>query len=144
MSSLSMISQCICLLIASYFTLATESRLLYNKQQKNDSAINNSKDWHEIAIKIAKCFLPNTCPLQQHLLICYNKHFENKRKSDIKKTEIIPLRRIFIKRNSEKNRSISEKAANKSFINNKNNPTRKLTPNIKNINHRIKLDKIQQ
>ena len=143
--SFRLVLQCICLLIASYFTIATETRLISEKQKNSTSLINHSKEFHQKAIEISKCFLPSTCPLFQHMIKCYQKHFENKKKPEIKKS--LPLKRIYLKRNSEKQRAFSEKANNKNIntnTNSKNTPTRKLTPNNRNMTNRIKINKIKQ
>ena len=134
----------ICLIISCQFTIATESRLATDSKRKSESITLQGKEWHEQAIEMCKCFLPSTCPLFLHIFSSYKKHYGIKRKLEAKKSILVPLKRIYMKRNSEKTRAISEKNNNRTMNqNNKISPTRKLTPNTRTLSSRNRVNKLQ-
>ena len=59
--------------IVSYFCIGTELRFLatHNPQRYN---LKDSEIWHAKAIHIASYFMPNDCPLIQHITQSYAKH----------------------------------------------------------------------
>ena len=59
--------------IVSYFCIGTELRFLatLNPQRYN---LKDSEIWHAKAIHIASYFMPNDCPLIQHITQSYAKH----------------------------------------------------------------------
>lgn len=101
----------ICILACCYFSIAAELRFL----SMASSAERNlkSKDWHERALDICKNFLPNTCPLYQHIKKSYEKHYEPISKSS---SPLIPSR-FHSKRESEKGRTSSVKFISKNTKN---------------------------
>ena len=142
--SMKTIFKSICLMISCQFTIATESRLVTENKRKNDSIILQGKEWHEQAIEMCKCFLPSTCPLFLHIFSSYKKNYGVKKKLEAKKSILVPLKRIYMKRNSEKIRTTSEKTNNRTMnLNNKIGPTRKLTPNNRTLSSRNRASKLQ-
>lgn len=60
----------VCLLLVSYYCLATELRLLYGRER-----LLQAHDYHSKALQIAKDLLPVECPLTEHLRASYHRHF---------------------------------------------------------------------
>jgi tetratricopeptide (TPR) repeat protein len=122
----------ICILISCYFSIAAELRFSsLNRSSTTDFA--SSREWHERALSICKCFLPASCPLYQHISNSYKKHYPKKIASGLKEPNTTPLTRINSKRQSEKPRGGSVKPQRKSVKPDKTaTPMRKLTPSKKN------------
>lgn len=59
--------------IVSYFCIGTELRFLATLSPQKFS-LKDSEIWHAKAIHIASYFLPNDCPLIQHIAQSYAKH----------------------------------------------------------------------
>ena len=59
--------------IVSYFCIGTELRFLATLNRENFN-LKDSEIWHAKAIHIASYFLPNDCPLIQHISQSYSKH----------------------------------------------------------------------
>ena len=59
--------------IVSYFCIGTELRFLATLSPQKYS-LKDSEIWHAKAIHIASYFLPNDCPLIQHITQSYAKH----------------------------------------------------------------------
>lgn len=59
--------------IVAYFCIGTELRFLA-VLSPNKYSLKDSEIWHAKAIHIASYFLPNDCPLIQHITQSYNKH----------------------------------------------------------------------
>ena len=59
--------------IVSYFCIGTELRFLA-VMEHDDFSMKDSEVWHAKAIHIASTFLPNDCPLTQHIQQSYGKH----------------------------------------------------------------------
>ncbi len=58
----------IVLITVSYFCLGTELRFMANKQKPSDEAFEESDLWHSKALRIASRFLPDDCPLLEHII----------------------------------------------------------------------------
>lgn len=129
--SFSFITQCIFLLIASYFTIATETRL-------SETIKNNSKDWYRKAIELCNCFLPSSSAILQHIQNSYKKHWNSGKKEELQR--IPSVKRFSIKRTSEKPRNVSEKNIQKFS----ESPPRKLTPSTKHLQRKIKINKLKK
>lgn len=127
----------LCMLITCYFTIATELRI--TSKTKMDSELVQSKEIHEKALEICKCFLPAASPLYAHIMGSYKKNFGLKKKEDSRKNNLTPIRRIYMKRSSEKPRNSSEK--NRTQVQPKLPITRKLTPSTRNLSNRAKANK---
>lgn len=128
-TSLSFISKSIFLLVGSYFTQATETRIL--ESQNKDTSQTRSKDLYKKCLSICKSFFPSTSSLFQHIQNSFKKHIKPLKKEE-KKSIVPTVHRIYTKRNSEKPRNTSEKSNSKQ-IHSKVTPPRKLTPSIKNV-----------
>jgi len=66
----------VCLLLASFYCLATELRLLYGRER-----LLQAHDYHSKALQLAKDLLPVECPLTEHLRASYHRHFQVLRRS---------------------------------------------------------------
>jgi len=64
----------ICLLIVSYFCIATEMRFQCMLKEIDQGLMTESEFWHAKALEIAGTFLPSDCPLLNHILLSYQKH----------------------------------------------------------------------
>ena len=128
----------ICILAANYFCIAAEYRFIGSGRSSTPDFL-TSKDWHDTALAIAKCFLPKKCPLLMHILASHKKHYITTGKEENKENNnITPIRRIYTKRKSEKSRACSVKNKNKDKDKEKNKlektpnksstPLRKITP----------------
>ena len=60
----------ICLLLASCYLIATETRLL-----EDPNEIKKAKYWHQKAVEIGLVLLPLETPLLQHIKASYDKHY---------------------------------------------------------------------
>lgn len=60
-------------IIVSYFCIGTELRFL-SVLSPGKFTIKDSEVWHAKAIHIASYFLPNDCPLIQHITQSYSRH----------------------------------------------------------------------
>jgi hypothetical protein len=75
----------IALVATSYFCIATEKRFIHQQlqqttldkisQYKMNEPNKESEYWHAKALEIATCFLPVNCPLLNHILLSYQKHY---------------------------------------------------------------------
>lgn len=120
----------ICRMASSYFSVAVELRFI-TQDRSGISESANSKDWHERALAICKCFLPNTSPLLLHVAKSYKKHYARAKKVDTK-TPSMTKEKIVIKRSAEKPRVCSVKPKRKIAKPSKSTtPVRKLTPSKK-------------
>lgn len=128
-TSLPFISKALFLLVGSYFTYATETRIL--DMQSKDQTKFRSKDLYKKSLDICKAFFPSTSSIFQHIQNSLKKYIKPVKKEE-KKSIIPTVRRIYTKRNSEKPRNISEKSNCKPNYS-KVTPPRKLTPSIKNV-----------
>jgi len=70
-----MILEKIVLLVVSYFSVGTEMRFLKDKKRVNLYSKKDAEMWHAKALHTAMSFLPTECPLVQHILNSYNKHY---------------------------------------------------------------------
>ena len=61
----------VCLLLVSYYCLATELRCLYGRER-----MLQAHDYHSKALQIAKDLFPVECPLTEHLRSSYQRHFQ--------------------------------------------------------------------
>jgi len=57
----------------AYFSIATECRFLCN-EGNNELYQSESKYWHRAAVELVCTFLPNECPLVNHIISSYEKH----------------------------------------------------------------------
>lgn len=116
----------ICILSANYFSIAAELRLISAARQSTvDFLI--SREWHDKALALCRCFLPGDSPLFVHILASHKKHYLPK--AEIKETSAPPLSS---KKSTEKSgiRPLhplqkSKKSARSTT------PLRKLTPPLK-------------
>lgn len=131
--SLSFITQCIFLLIASYFTIATETRL-------TDSVKESSTEWYTKTLEICSFFLPSSSALLQHIQRSFTKHKKTDKKEELKKSRIPSIKKFSLKRTSERPRNASEKFKVKLL----ESPTRRLTPSNKNLQSRIKISRLKK
>ena len=131
--SYTFISKLVFLLIASYFTISTETRLTESNQS-------NSKVWYKKSIEVCKCFLPTTSALFQHIIASYKKHFKTIKED--KKFFVPSVRRINLKRGSEKCSKTLEKSQNK-YVS-KLTPPKKLTNSTRNASSKIRISRLKQ
>ena len=131
--SLSFITQCIFLLVASYFTIATETRFA-------DSGKDSSKDWYVKTLELGFCFLPGSSVFLQHIQKSYEKHKKAGKKEEFRKGRNPSVKRISLKRISERPRNSSEKYKVKLV----ESPSRRLTPSNKNMQSRIKISRLKK
>ena len=123
----------ICILSANYFCIAAEHRFISSGRSSTPDFL-ASKEWHDKALAIGRCFLPKKCPLLVHVNASHKKHYISTAREENKEpTSITPIRRIYTKRKSEKSRACSVKSKSKSNSNSKTpikstTPLRKVTP----------------
>jgi hypothetical protein len=120
-------------LIACHFTISTETRL-------TNPQISHSKDWYKKTLSLCRCFLPSSSALYQHVFASYKKHFKSL-KPEEKKSIVPSIRRISLKRSSEKGRNSSEKSQNKFLY--KLSPSKKLT-STRNTSSKIRISRLKQ
>lgn len=127
------ISKLIFLIIGSFFTISTETRLT----EPNQSI---SKDCYNKTITFCKCFLPSSSALFQHITNSYKKHFKSPKEQ--KNFFVSSVKRINLKRGSEKCRSSLEKSQNK--YTSKISPPKKLTNSTRNASTKIRISRLKQ
>ena len=64
----------IVLITVSYFCLGTELRFMANKSEEREELLDEGDLWHSKALRIAARFLPDDCPLLEHIVQSYHKH----------------------------------------------------------------------
>ena len=115
--------------------MAAELRFL-SLDKSGNTENSTSKDWHDRAISLCKCFLPQTCPLYQHILSSYKKHYKP-RKIDGKDKSSTPNLRFYSKRLSDKPRPISVKGTKKQGKLVKTPQLLKTSPNIQKSDRKL-------
>jgi len=74
----------LCLLVAAYFCIATELRFLHQSNAEVAAWLSQDEQfWHAKAVEISCAYLPNECPLVNHVLTSYQRHHpESESESD--------------------------------------------------------------
>ena len=131
--SYTFVTRLVFLFIASCFAISTETRLTEPNQGL-------SRAWYKKSIDLCKCFLPSASALSQHVKASYRKHF--KALKEDKRFFVPSVRRITLKRGSDKSSKTSEKSQNK-YVS-KLTPPKKLTSSTRNTSSKIRISRLKQ
>jgi flagellar motor switch protein FliG len=81
------------LLIVSYFCISTEMRFMVQSQNMASSLI-EQEYYHVRALDISVAFLPNECPLLNHIILSYQKHHDSSNVSLSNSDEVVKIKAL--------------------------------------------------